>query len=92
MATKSLYDQGLHHDEIMFREHFQRGNDFCKIELFRSAREEFKAALHYKPGDEASKKMAADCEAQIRHDAKKVYILVPIVLAAVAAVIIFAQL
>jgi len=89
MATKSIYEQGLPHDEIMYREHFQRGNDFCKIELFRSAREEFNAALHYKPGDEASKKMASDCNAQIQHDAKKVYVIVPIVLAIIVAVIIF---
>jgi len=90
MATKSLYDQGLSHDEIMYREHFQRGNDFCKIELFRSAREEFKAALQYKPGDEASEKMREECDGHIRRDARKVYILVPIVLAIIAAVIIFA--
>lgn len=89
MATKSLYDQGLPHDEIMYREHFQRGNDFIKIELFRSARGEFQAAMHYKPGDEASKKLEADCEKQIRQDAKKVYVIVPIVLAIIAAVIIF---
>ncbi len=89
MATKSIYDQGLPHDEIMYLEHFQRGNDFCKIELFRSARGEFKAALHYKPGDEASKKLEADCNNQIRQDAKKVYVIVPIVLAIIAAVIIF---
>ncbi|NQV03009.1 MAG: hypothetical protein HQ542_10205 [Bacteroidia bacterium] len=89
MATKSLYDQGLPHDEIMYLEHFQRGNDFCKIELYRSAREEFKAALHYKPGDEASKKMEDDCNRQIKSDAKNVYVIVPIVLAIIAAVIIF---
>lgn len=90
MATKSIYDQGLPHDEIMYQEHFQRGKDFCKIELFRSAREEFKAALRYKPGDETSKKMKEDCEMQIQSDARKVYVLVPIVLAIIAAVIIFA--
>lgn len=89
MATKSLYDQGLPHDEIMYREHFQRGRDFCTIELFRSARGEFKAALHYKPGDEASKKMEAECDQQIKTDAKKVYVIVPIVLAIIAAVAIF---
>ncbi len=89
MATKSLYDQGLPHDEIKYLEHFQRGNDFCKIELYRSAREEFKAALHYKPGDEASKKLETDCELQIKSDAKKVYVIVPVVLAIIAAVIIF---
>ena len=89
MAEKSLYDQHLSHEKIKYREHFQRGHDFCKIELYRSAREEFKAALHYKPGDEASKKMEADCNRQVKSDARKVYVIVPIVLAIIAAVIIF---
>jgi len=90
MAEKSLYDQGLPHEEIMYREHYQRGQDFCKIELFRSAREEFRAALHYKPGDEAAKKLFEECKLQVKSDAKKVYLLVPIVLAIIAAIIIFA--
>ncbi|MFH1936143.1 MAG: hypothetical protein ABIK52_01095, partial [Bacteroidota bacterium] len=79
----------LPHGEIKYREHFQRGHDFCKIELYRSARGEFKAALHYKPGDEASIKMEADCDRQVKSDAKKVYVIVPVVLAIIAAVIIF---
>ena len=89
MAEKSLYDQNLPHDELKYKEHFQRGIDFIKIELYRSARGEFYAALSYKPADRASKEKAEECDQQIRQDAKKVYILVPIVLAIIALVSIF---
>jgi hypothetical protein len=90
MAEQSLYDQGLSHDELKYREHFQRGIDFTKIELYMSAREEFRAALTYKPGDKASEEKAAECENHITKDAKAVYIIVPIVLAIIVAIAIFA--
>ncbi len=89
MAQKSLYDQNLPHEELKYKEHFQRGIDFTKIELYRSARKEFKAALFYKPDDQASKEKADECDQHIRQDAKAVYIIVPIVLAIIALVIIF---
>ena len=89
MAEKSLYDQNLPHDELKYKEHYQRGIDFTKIELYRSARGEFKEALSYKPNDQASKEKAKECDQQIRQDAKKVYILVPLVLAVIVLVAIF---
>jgi len=90
MAHTSLYDQHLSHEEIKFREHFQRGLDFIKIELYRSAREEFKAALRFNPESEEAKTKMLDCDENIRKDARKVYLLVPVVLAIIAAIIIFA--
>lgn len=84
-----MYDQDLPHEEIKYREHFQRGQDFMKIELFLSAREEFRAALNYRPGDEEAGKMFETCAQQVKTDAKKVYFIVPVVLAIIAAVIIF---
>ena len=89
MAEKSLYDQNLPHDELKYQEHFERGIDFIKIELYRSARGEFKAALFYKPNDQASIEQAEACDQQIKHDAKSVYILVPLVLAVIVLVAIF---
>jgi len=53
MAHTDLYDDhSITHEEIKYREHTERAAHFIKIDLFRSAREEFKAALEYKPGDE----------------------------------------
>lgn len=88
MAQKSLYDQDLTHDEIKYREHFQRGQDFIKIELFLSAREEFRAALKYRPDDKEALEMFTTCSQQVKKDAKKVYVIVPVVLAVIAAVIL----
>jgi hypothetical protein len=88
MSTHEPQAENLTHEELKYREHTQRGADFCKIELFRSAREEFKAAMKYKPGDEFAAGKAVECQEHINHDRKKVLILVPIVLAIITAVIL----
>jgi hypothetical protein len=80
----------LSHEEIMYRYHIQRGSDFTKIDLFRSARENYKKSLEYKPGDPFALEKAAECNAFIKRDKRKVFIIVPIVLLVIAAVIIFA--
>ena len=80
----------LSHDEIQYQYHIQRGSDFTKIELFRSARENYKEALKYRPGDPFAMEKIDTCNRQIRKDRTKVLIIVPIVLAIIAAVIIFA--
>jgi hypothetical protein len=89
MALRDLYDDpGLSHAELKYREHTERAGHFIKIELFRSAREEYKAALAYKEGDELCLQGIREMNANISRDAKKVYVIVPIVLAIIAAVII----
>jgi hypothetical protein len=88
MSHQENQDEHLTHEEIKYREHTQRGADFCKIDLFRSAREEFKAALKYRPGDEFSAAKVIECQGYINRDKKKVLVIVPIVIAIIAAVII----
>lgn len=88
MSQQEIQEEQLTHEELKYREHTQRGADFCKIDLFRSAREEYKAALRYKPGDEFAAAKVAECQGYINSDKKKVLIIVPIVLAIVATVII----
>ena len=91
MAHYDLYsDKSISNEELKYREHTERAAHFIKIDLFRSAREEFKAALVYKPGDDMCYKGIADMNANIRRDARVVYVVVPIVLAIIAAVIVFA--
>jgi hypothetical protein len=88
MSHQEIQEEHLTHEELKYREHTQRGADFCKIDLFRSAREEYKAALKYRPGDEFSIAKVAECQSYINSDRKKVLIIVPIVLIIVATVII----
>jgi hypothetical protein len=88
MSDHNTREENLTHEEIKYREHTQRGADFCKIDLFRSAREEFKAALKYKPGDDFAAAKAIECQGYINRDKKKVLIVIPIVLIVIGVVIL----
>jgi len=91
MAQHDLYDDhSLTHEELKYREHTERAAHFIKIDLFRSAREEFKAALVYKPGDEKCLLGITGMNANIQRDKKIVLVVAPIVLAIIAAIAIFA--
>lgn len=87
MAHQEFNEENISHEEIQYRYYIQRGLDFTKIELFRSAREHYKQALNYKPGDPFVLERIDACNEQIRKDRNKVLILVPLVLGLIAAVI-----
>jgi siroheme synthase len=80
-------EETLSHEEVQYRYYIQRGLDFSKIELFRSAREHYKQALNYKPGDPFVLERIDACNKQIKKDRTKVLVIVPILLAVIAAVI-----
>ena len=87
MSHEEVNEENLSHEEIQYRYYIQRGLDFTKIELFRSAREHYKQALIYKPGDPFVLERIDACNNQIRKDRVKVLIIVPIVLGLIGAVI-----
>jgi len=90
MAHHDLYDDhSLTHQELKYREHTERAAHFIKIDLFRSAREEFKAALVYKPGDVKCLQGISAMNANIRRDKKTVLIVAPLVLLLIAAIALF---
>ena len=88
MSHPEVNEENLSHEEIQYRYYIQRGLDFTKIELFRSAREHYKQALNYKHGDTFAMERMDACNNQIRLDRKKVLILVPLVLLVITAVIV----
>jgi len=87
MAHEEVSEENLSHEEILYRYYIQRGLDFTRIELFRSAREHYKQALNFKPGDPFALERIDACNEQIRKDRTKVLIIVPLVLGLIAAVI-----
>ncbi len=87
MSNLEVNEENLSHEEIQYRYYIQRGLDFTKIELFRSAREHYKQALTYKPGDPFALERIDACNRQIRKDKVKVLIIIPIVLGLIATVI-----
>jgi hypothetical protein len=88
MAHQETHEENLSHDEIQYRYHITRGSDFMKIDLFRSARETYKEALIYKPGDPIATEKITECNQNIRRDRKKVLVIVPFVLAIILGVIL----
>lgn len=86
MAHHAEDTSHLSHEELKFREHTERAGHFIKIDLFRSAREEFKAALEYKPGDAECLRQVNAMNMQIAHDRKTVLVVVPLVIAAIVIV------
>jgi hypothetical protein len=91
MAHHEAHDNhNLSHEEIKFREHTERAGHFIKIDLFRSAREEFKAALNYRPGDANCLAGIEQMNSNIERDKKIVWVVAPLIIALIAAIAIWA--
>jgi len=90
MSHNEVPTAHLSHEELKFKEHTERAAHFIKIDLFRSAREEYKAALQYKKGDDFCLNQIDSMNVQIAHDRQIVMVVVPVVIAIITAVAIFA--
>lgn len=88
MSHHEESQENMSHEEIMYRYHIQRGSDFTKIDLFLSARNNYKEALKYHPGDPFATEKVAECTAQIRKDRKKVLIILPFVFALITLLVL----
>jgi hypothetical protein len=87
MAHQEEITSMLSHEDYKYQEHTRRAADFKKIDLFRSAREEYKLALNYYPGDPVATTGIDECNSYIKRDRRKVLFIVPFVLALIAVVI-----
>lgn len=86
MGHHEVHEEHLTHEQLKFREHTERASHFIKIDLFRSAREEFKQALVYQPGDSMCLQKIDEMNSFIARDRKSVLAIVPIVLLIIAAI------
>lgn len=89
MAHHEDKSEHLTHEQLKFREHTERAAHFIKIDLFRSAREEFKAALQYKPGDQDCIIQINVMNSNIARDRKTALVVVPLVIILIIAVTLF---
>ncbi len=89
MAHHSEHNEHLTHEQLKFREHTERAANFIKIDLFRSAREEFKAALQYHPGDETCLRQIDVMNANIARDRKTVLVVAPLVIILILVIALF---
>jgi len=90
MAHHEEAHEHLTHEQLKFKEHTERAGHFIKIDLFRSAREEYKAALQYDPGNGMCLRQIDVMNANIARDRKAVLVLVPVVILLIIAVALLA--
>jgi hypothetical protein len=86
MAHHEEKNEHLTHEQLKFNEHTVRAASFIKIDLFRSAREEFKAALEYLPGDPECLRQIDAMNANISRDRKTVMVVAPLVIILIVAI------
>lgn len=72
-------------EERRFREYITRGDDFCKIELYRNAVGWYRKAVEMRPDSEEARLRFQDCHGKIRSESKTILVIV-----AVAALIVLA--
>jgi hypothetical protein len=89
MAHHEETHEHLTHDQLKFKEHTERAGHFIKIDLFRSAREEYKEALVYQPGDAMCLRKIDEMNEFIARDRKTVLAVAPLVLIVIALIVIF---
>jgi hypothetical protein len=83
MAISSV-NTSLNPEEKRFREYQTTGDDFTKIEIYRSAAAWYRKAIELRPDDKEVKRKLAETYDKIRKESKTIYIIV-----GVAVVILF---
>ncbi len=84
----AIENQVMTPEEKRFREYLLNGDDFIKIEIFRSAVSWYRKALELKPENPEARQKLEDALARIKKENKAIYIIVSIA-AVVTLLIIF---
>ncbi len=74
-------------EEKKFQEYITRGDDFCKIEIYRQAVLWYRRALELKPDDPVAIERYTGCRAKIKGESKAI-IAILIVAAVIVAVVL----
>jgi hypothetical protein len=83
-------ETALSPEERRFREYITRGDDFCKIELFRYAVGWYRRAVELKPDNEEARIKLQGCRGRIKSETRTILIIAGVAaLIVIAAVIIW---
>ena len=87
MSTEINDESTLSKEEKMFNEYIRRGDDFFRIELFKSSREMYQEAQKLKPQDTYCATRIKECTNLIRRDTKRILFVLPFLIIIVGAII-----
>ncbi len=79
-------NENVSHAEKKFRELMQMGDDFYKIEIYRSAVKNYKEAAKLDVDNDQASRKAAECERLLTKERKVIYVLLSIAAVVVALV------
>ena len=80
-------NENLSPEEKKFRELMTNGDDFFKIEIYRSAVKNYKEAAKLDVGNDLASQQVAKCERLLRNERKWIYVILAV--AAVAVILIW---
>jgi hypothetical protein len=86
--NKVLDNQILTPEERKFREFMNTGDDFIKIEIFRSAASYYGKALALKPGDAEAGRKLAETREKIKKENRAIYVIVAVAAVAVLLAVV----
>jgi hypothetical protein len=78
--------ENLSREEWKFRELMSTGEDFLKIEIYRSAIHRFRQAAAMNIDNDAANNKVAECEALIKKENRAIYAIVAVVAVVIAMV------
>jgi hypothetical protein len=79
--------ENISHEEKKFNELMRNGDDFLKIEIYRSAVKQYKLAATLDVNNDLANKKIAECERLLVKERKWIYVIVAI--AAVAVMLVW---
>ena len=86
--TEVIDNQKLTPSERLYREYMKAGDDFTKIEIFRSAAAWYKKALDLRPDDGEARQKLAGIQEKIKKENRAIYTIVAIFAVAVILVVV----
>ncbi|MFA6922747.1 MAG: hypothetical protein WC223_00700 [Bacteroidales bacterium] len=77
----------LSSEEIKFNEYITRGEDFCKIEIYRNAKEWFHKALEMNINNPLAKEKIEMCDNKIKREKKMIFSIIAAAILIIAIVV-----
>lgn len=87
--SKTLDEIDLSPEERLYLDYMQKGDDFMKIEIYRSAKEWYTKALELNHKHELISTKLANCNKLIQDEKKKIIVIVLVIALGVIALILF---
>ena len=89
MEQEKIEESTINKEENLFNDYIRRGDDFFRIELFKSSREMYEEAKKIKPTDEYAASRIDECRRLIKLDTRRILFVLPFLILIVGGIIYY---